>query len=101
MGKLFIGLLALVVGFVGGAVIGGSLLAGAGTGAGIATGLSAGICSTVLAATAEGLLTEEEVEQVLARAAADLGGTVDAETLTGTTDRCDEVMQELMESAAN
>lgn len=100
MGKLLIGLLGLVVGLVGGTVIGGSLLGGAATGAGVATGLGAGICATVTAATAEGLLTEAQVEQVLARAASDLGGTVDPSTFTGTTARCDEVMKELMEAAA-
>jgi hypothetical protein len=82
MGKTLIGLLGLVVGLIGGAVVGGSLLGGAATGVGIATGLSAGICSTVTAATEEGLLTEEQVAQVLTRAATDLGGMAEAGSLS-------------------
>jgi hypothetical protein len=101
MGKTLIGLLGLVVGFIGGAVIGGSLLGGAATGVGIATGLSAGICSTVTAATEEGLLTEEQVQRVLVRAATDLGGTVEAGDIVDATADCERVMQELMAAAPN
>jgi hypothetical protein len=99
MGKALIGLLGLVLGLIGGAVVGGSLLGGAATGVGIATGLSAGICSTVTAATEEGLLTEEQVAQVLTRAAADLGGMAEAGELVGSTADCERVMQELMAAA--
>jgi hypothetical protein len=101
MGKTLIGLLGLVVGLIGGAVVGGSLLGGAATGVGIATGLSAGICSTVTAATEEGLLTEEQVAQVLTRAATDLGGMAEAGELVGSTADCERVMQELMAAAPN
>jgi hypothetical protein len=101
MGKTLIGLLGLVVGLIGGAVVGGSLLGGAATGVCIATGLSAGICSTVTAATEEGLLTEEQVAQVLTRAATDLGGMAEAGELVGSTADCERVMQELMAAAPN
>jgi hypothetical protein len=101
MGKTLFGLLGLVVGFIGGAVIGRSLLGGAATGVGVATGLSAGICSTVTAAMEEGLLTEEQVQQILARAAADLGGTVEAGDLVAATADCERVMQELTAAASN
>jgi hypothetical protein len=101
MGKTLIGFFGLVVGLIGGAVAGGSLLGGAATGVGIATGLSAGICSTVTAATEEGLLTEEQVAQVLARAATDLGGMAEAEELVGSTADCERVMRELMAAAPN
>jgi hypothetical protein len=101
MGKTLIGLLGLVVGLIAGAVIGGSLLGGAATGVGIATGLSAGICSTVTAATEEGLLTEEQVAQVLARAATDLGGMAEAGELVGSTADCERIMRELTAAAAN
>ena len=101
MGKFLIGVIGLVVGLIGGAVIGGSLLGGAATGVGIATGLSAGICSTMTAATEEGLLTEEQVAQVLARAASDLGAVAEAGDLVGSVADCERVMQELTAAAAN
>lgn len=95
MGRILIGLLGLVAGLVIGAILGGTMIAGTATGIGAATGMSAGICSTVIAATEEGLLTEEEVEQVLTRAAADLGGTVEEGQLVGSVAQCEEVMQGL------
>lgn len=101
MGKFLIGLIGLVVGFAGGTVVGGSLLGGAATGVGIATGLSAGICSTVTAATEEGLLTEEQVEQMLTRAAADLGGMAEAGEMVNSVAQCEAVMRELMAAAPN
>lgn len=71
-------------------------------GIGIATGLSAGICSTVLAAAAvEELLTPDQVDQVLTRAAADMaaltGDTVEDE-IVGRSDDCANVLETLRAS---
>ena len=103
MGKVIIGLVCLVIGGIGGAVFGGALLGGAAAGMGVATGLSAGICSTVQAAQEEGLLTAEQVDQVLARAASDMGAAtegVDASQMVGAAEECDDVMERLRQAAA-
>ena len=100
MGKLLIGFLGLVVGVIGGVVLGGGAMTGIAAGAGVATGLSAGICATVEAAAAEGLLTDDEIGRIMARATTDLGGTVPAEAeLAGTRAQCDGVMAKLRETA--
>ena len=98
MGKTVIGLIGLVVGAVLGAMFGGALIGGSAAGLGVATGLSAGICSTVQAAQEEGLLTAEEVDQVLNRAAADsaaMVGSETPETIVGSAADCAGVMQRL------
>ena len=98
MSKLLIGLASLVVGAVAGALFGGAVIGGTAAGVGIATGLSAGICSTVTAAQEEGLLTAEQVDQVLNRAAADVAaaaGTVNPEAMVGSADECVTVMDSL------
>lgn len=95
MGRILFGLVGLVIGLIGGAILGGTA-----TGIGIATGMSAGICSTVGEAVEEGLLTEEQVEQVLARPATDLGGTIEEGQLVGSVGQCEEVMQTLRAAAA-
>jgi hypothetical protein len=101
LSKFLFALGGLVVGLVGGAGIGGSILGGAGAGVGIATGVSAGICSTVMAATEEGLLTEDQVQQMLARAATNLGGMAEAGEMVGSVAQCEEVMQRLMNAGSN
>lgn len=101
MGKAVILIVGLVIGFLGGTVLGGSLIGGAATGVGIATGMSAGICSTVQAAQEEGLLTAEQVDQVLTRAAADLSdlsGDGDADKIVGGSDDCENVLKQLREA---
>lgn len=103
MGKLLVGIIGLVAGLVVGTVFGGSIIGGAATGLGIATGASAGICSTMQAAQEEGLLTAEQVDQVLTRAVEDLGGTAataDGAALVGSAADCDAVMQKL-DAASN
>jgi hypothetical protein len=69
MGKLFLGLIVGLVLGGGGATLLGARVAGGAMGVGAATGLSAGICSVVEAAEQSGLLTPEEIGQVLTRAA--------------------------------
>jgi hypothetical protein len=104
MGKALIAILALVVGLVAGGLGGAALGIGGGAGLGIATGLSAGACSIAQAAQAEGLLTEEQVDQVFNRALADLRAlTPEAETsaepMVGTAADCDAVLAQLREAA--
>lgn len=98
MGKAILAILCLVVGLVIGTMFGGMLIGGSAAGIGIATGLGAGICSTVQAAQEEGLMTAEQVDQVLNRAAADLAelsgaGTPDA--VVGSAAECEDVLQRL------
>jgi hypothetical protein len=102
MGKVIISIVSLIAGFIGGAVVGGSALTGMATGAGVATGLSAGICATVTAAAEEGLLSDEEIGQVLSRAATDMGGEVSSEeSLVGSRQDCVDVMVRLREASTN
>jgi hypothetical protein len=98
MGNIIIGLVGLIVGAVLGAFIAAPVMSGAAAGVGVATGLSAGICSTVQAAQEEGLLTAEQVDQVLTRAAADmsaLAGETAPEDVVGGLDDCAAVMERL------
>lgn len=102
MGRILIGVVGLVIGLIGGTIFGGSLIGGTAAGIGIATGASAGICMTVQAAGEEGLLTPEEVDQVLTRAAADaaaMAGSDGPGEIVGSTDDCAEVLQRLSERA--
>jgi len=101
MGKWMLGILGLLIGLVVGAVFVGALIGGAATGIGIATGTSAGICMTVEAAEAEGLLTSEEIDVVLRRAAADaaeLSGEDAPSEIVGARDDCALVMERLNEA---
>lgn len=72
MGKAVIGIIGLIVGAVLGTVFGGAVMTGTAAGFGVASGLNAGICATVQAAENEGLLSAEQVDQVLTRAASDM-----------------------------
>ncbi len=102
MGKAILAILCLVVGMVIGGI--GALTFGGGAmaGLGIATGLSAGICSTVQAAVEEQLLTPEQVDQVLTRAAGDMaamtGETVEGE-IVGSSAGCADVLERLRAAA--
>ena len=104
MGKVVTLIIGLVVGLIGGTMFGGALIGGAATGIGIATGLSAGICSTVQAAQEEGIMTPEQVDQVLMRAATDLADT-SAEAgpgdIVGASADCEAVMQKLRDAASS
>ena len=95
MGKLIIGLiLGLVVGAFGGLSLGGGAMMGLGVG----TGLSAGICATVQAAQEEGIMTAEQVDQVLVRAAKDLSSKTEVtadDGIVGGAAQCEEVMKKL------
>jgi hypothetical protein len=85
MGKLILGLIAgLVIGGIGATIL-GSGVAGGAMGVGVATGLSAGICSVVEAAEQSGLLTPEEIGEILTRAAQNMQ-SLSGETLSGAAD---------------
>lgn len=102
MGKAIIGVICLVVGLVVGAVFGGSLVGGGAMGVGIATGLSAGVCTTVKAAQEEGIMTAEQVDQVLTRATADMAamsGETSTDAIVGSAAECDAVLARLREAA--
>lgn len=102
MGKVLIGVVALVVGVALGAFGGLSLGGGAMMGAGVATGLSAGICSTVQAAQEEGLLTAEQVNQVLSRSVRDIAEMASlpaGETIVGGAADCAAVLEQLKAGA--
>jgi len=102
MGKTIITLIiGLVVGGAGALVFGGGALMGVGAGAGIATGLSAGICSTVTAAEELGIMTAEQVDEVLTKAALDATGQAsltDDQKIVGSKAQCDEFMAQLRAS---
>lgn len=103
MGKVLIGISGLIIGFISGGAFGGAILGGSAAGMGIATGMSAGICSTVIAAQEEGLLSAEQVDQVLTRAASDLAemsGKAAPGAVVGSASDCESVMDKI-QSAAN
>ncbi|MBE1283514.1 MAG: hypothetical protein GJ676_09390 [Rhodobacteraceae bacterium] len=103
MGKLVIGIAGLVIGLIAGSFFGGAIMGGTAAGVGIATGMSAGVCSTVIAAQEEGLLTADQVDQVLTRAAADIAemsGESAPDVVVGSASDCEAVMERIR-SAAN
>lgn len=98
MGKVLLAIVMLVIGAVGGGVVALSLGGGMMAGAGVATGLSAGICSTVTAAGALGYLSDDQVDEVLARAAQDVSGDVEVPEgaeIVGSAAQCAAFMQTL------
>ena len=106
MGKVLLAIVFLVLGgifgFAGGAAIG----FGGGAGMGIATGLSAGVCGLAKAAQDEGLLTDEQVDQVFNRAVENLRALSpeiesDAEQIVGGAGECDAVLERLRHAATN
>ncbi|WP_108839347.1 hypothetical protein [Tateyamaria sp. Alg231-49] len=104
MGKAVIGIIGLVIGAVLGTVFGGAAMTGTAAGLGVASGLNAGICATVQAAENERLLSPEQVDQVLTRAASDLMALQGREPegdILGTSAHCEKVMADLAEAAKN
>jgi hypothetical protein len=102
MSKLAVGLLALVLGIVIGAFGAMRLGGGAALGAGIGTGLAAGICSVVEAGKATGLLTDEAIGTILARATSDFGEIVPEGTdLSKVAADCVGTMAKLRASGAS
>lgn len=98
MSKIVFAIIGIVVGAVLGVFLVAPMMSGAAAGIGVATGLSAGICSTVQAAQEEGLLTPEQIDQVLNRAASDMAefsGEVVPNGLVGGVDECASIMERL------
>jgi hypothetical protein len=100
------GFLIFVLGAIVGAVVGVFLLAGMltgiGAGVGIATGLKAGACLTVEAAKAEGLITSEQVDQVLNAAIRQIAATniADEAALSASDAACAKVVEDLRAAAS-
>jgi hypothetical protein len=97
MGKVAISIISLVVGVVIGGIgamtIGGGLI-----GIGVGTGLSAGICMTIEAAEELGLMNDEQVDQVLTKAAENISGVTELpedQKIVGSAEQCKEVMAKL------
>jgi hypothetical protein len=102
MAKLVFGIVGLVIGMVIGIVVVAPIATGVGAGMGVATGISAGICSTVVAAQEEGIMTAEQVDQVLVRAARDMAGRAElpeGDRIVGSAAECDAVMARLRDAA--
>ncbi len=106
MSKALLATLTFIVGLVVGGIGGGLLGVGSGAGIGIATGLSAGVCGIANAAQQEGLLTEEQVDQVFNRAVSNLRELTpdvedSGEAIVGAASECDAVLQKLRDAAAS
>jgi hypothetical protein len=97
MGKVLIAVIGLVIGAFGAMTLSGGAMAGLGAG----TGLATGICSTVKAAQDEGIMTAEQVDKVLNRAANNLaamsGKPVEKE-IVGSAAACERVLARLREA---
>lgn len=81
-----------------------SAIFGVGAGIGIATGLQAGACLTAESAVAAGLITEDQIPQLLEGAVSlisDASGEPESSLDLGEADvRCAEVVRSLQEAAA-
>jgi hypothetical protein len=98
MGKVVIAVIGLIIGIGIGAS--GAMIFGGGTmaGIGVASGLSAGICTTVKAAQEEGIMTAQQVDQVMNRAVRDLAalrGLQPSEEIVGSAAACERVIARL------
>lgn len=104
MSKFLIAVIALILGVLIGGLGGMSFGTGIGAGVGIATGLSSGICVTVKAAQDKGLVTAEQVDEIMAQAAQNLGSEVElpeGEEVAGTAAQCDAFLAKLKEAASS
>ena len=98
MSRVLIAVIGLVIGIAIGAVgamtFGGGVLAGVGVG----TGLATGICATVRAAQKEGVMTADQVDRVLNRAAKDFAaeaGMPAGQAGVGSAAACEKVFAHL------
>ena len=98
-----------LIGGIAGLILGGiiaffslSAMVGAGAGAGIAVGLSSGVCLTVNAAQELGIMTAEQVDEVLNQASNSVRETAGAAAgpeIVGSAAQCDEVLARLRTAA--
>jgi len=98
---IFVG--GIVAGFAIFAFLGTGFLTGIGAGVGIATGLKAGACVTVEAAKEKGLISAEQVDEVLNAAVNKIAGEAgDTDTtLVGTDAECQKIVDEWLRLAAS
>lgn len=93
------GLVGLVLGVIGAFTTMGAAV-GAGAGAGVAVGLSAGICSMARSAQDLGLMTADQVDEVMAHAATPFGGDIpDGTEMVGSASQCNEALAEIRAAA--
>ena len=99
MKNFLIFLLGAVVGGIACLVIAAGWFTGIGAGVGVATGLQAGVCMAVEAAKDEGLITAEQVDQVLNAAGKQIASDEYAgqATSTGGHLECEKVIAKLKE----
>lgn len=97
MGKLGVAILGLLIGVVGGAVLVGPLIGGAMAGAGAGIGLSTGTCLTVKVAQELGYLSDEQVDEVLTKAAEDLTSqpVAEGQEIVGSAAACEKALEKL------
>lgn len=98
MGKTLIAIIFLIIGLAVGAF--GALAVGGGAmaGFGIGTGLSAGICVTIDAASDLGVISDEQADQILNRAAENISGMAEIpedQRAVNSRAACEEVMAKL------
>jgi hypothetical protein len=100
--KAFLVFVAGVAVGIAGSFLFAPALMGAGAGAGIATGLKAGACLTVEAAKERGVMTPQQINEVLATAGkliASSSGSADGPALSGGEAECAQVVAELRKAA--
>ena len=76
---------------------------GIGAGVGIATGVAAGTCSALESAKDQGLVTEEQFEQVLRGVVSKISGSVELPPeaeFADTAAECEKVLADLQKAAA-
>jgi hypothetical protein len=101
MKTFLIFILGAVIGGIGCIVLASGLFTGIGAGVGIATGLQAGACLTVEAAKEQGLITADQVNDVLVAAGKLISseGYAGTETSAGSDLDCEKVVAQLKEAA--
>jgi hypothetical protein len=101
MKAFLIFILGAVVGGIACVILASGLFTGIGAGVGIATGLQAGACLTVEAAREQGLITAEQVDDVLVAAGKLISSEQYAGTATssGSSLDCEKVVAKLKEAA--
>jgi hypothetical protein len=101
MKNFLIFLLGAIVGGVASFFLAGAFFTGVGAGVGIATGLQAGACLAVEAAKDEGLITAEQVDEVLVAAVRQMaeGDLADNTEVEGSDLNCQQVVAQLKEAA--
>lgn len=101
MKNFLIFLLGTAVGGIASFVFASMLFTGIGAGVGVATGLQAGACLTVEAAKDQGLITAEQVDEVLIAAGKQIASEEYAGTATAPSNDldCEKVVAQLKEAA--